>query len=351
MDRMLTSSAHVALNDRFARNSPSAFRRPTPLSLDRSPRFAKALREHRDDDIRPLHDELAAGAFASAVEISPADGVKRRAVVSDGMAAEIIQVTRHDRIEFRFRAPCHVLIVYEHGVRDAGETVIEGLPRSTRRDVTRKLTFVPAGYEYRDWQEPRKLARMAFFYFAPEKMPVPSEADSADRQLAPRLFFEDAALWDTALKLSTLIESAGADNRLYLEALGTVLAHEVMRLNAGTPRPEPQMRGGLAAWQQRKVTDHIEQHLAEHIPLATLAQLARLSLYYFCRAFKQSFGVSPHRYHNNRRIELAKTLLAAPDASVTEVGLNVGFSETSSFTSAFRKTTGLTPTAYRRSLA
>jgi AraC family transcriptional regulator len=82
-----------------------------------------------------------------------------------------------------------------------------------------------------------------------------------------------------------------------------------------------------------------------------LAQLVRLSPYYFCRAFKQSFGVSPHRYHNNQRIELAKTLLAKPDSSVTEVGLAVGFSETSSFTAAFRKTTGLTPTAYRRGLA
>jgi AraC family transcriptional regulator len=346
---MLTNSAHVALNDRFARNSPNAFRRPTPLPFDRRSSFARGPQEHHD--IRPSHDRHAADVFESAVEISPADGVKRRAVTWNGIAAEIVQVTRHERIEFRFRAPYHVLIVYEQGVRDAGETEIEGLPPSTRHDVTRKLTFVPAGHEYRDWQEPRKLARMAFFYFAPEKMPVPSETGSADRPLAPRLFFEDAALWDTALKLSALIESAGEPNRLYLEALGTVLAHEVTRLNAGMSRPEPRMRGGLAAWQQRKVTDHIEQHVAEPIPLATLAQLARLSLYYFCRAFKQSFGVSPHRYHNNRRIELAKTLLAAPDASVTDVGLAVGFSETSSFTSSFRKTTGLTPTAYRRSLA
>jgi AraC family transcriptional regulator len=351
MDRMLTSSAHTALNAPFARNSPSAFRRPTPLPLNRRSHFARGLQEHRDHDVLPLHDRPAADAVDSVVEISPMDGVKRRAIVWDGMAAEIMQVTQHERIEFRFRAPCHVLIVYEYGVRDAGETMIEGLPRSTRRDVTRKLTFVPAGHEYRDWQEPRKLARMAFFYFAPEKMPLQSEVGSADRRLAPRLFFENATLWDTALKLSALIESAGAHNRLYLEALGAVLAHEVVRLNAGTPRPEPQMRGGLAVWQQRRVADYIEQHLAEQIPLATLAQLARLSSYYFCRAFKQSFGVSPHRYHSNRRIKLAKTLLAAPDASVTDVGLAVGFSETSSFTSAFRKTAGLTPTAYRRSLA
>src|SRR6188474_2474910 len=93
-------------------------------------------------------------------------------------------------------------------------------------------------------------------------------------------------------------------------------------------------KGGLAAWQQRAVTAYIEEHLAEPILLATLARLARLSPYYFCRAFKQSLGLPPHRYHNSRRIEQAKTLLAKPELSVTNIGLTVGFSETSSFTAA-----------------
>jgi AraC family transcriptional regulator len=341
----------MALNDPFARNFPSAFRRTMPPSLDRIPRPVRGLQEDGDHNIWPLHDRPLADAVDSAVAISPRDDVQRRAVAWDGMAAEIVQVVRHEGIEFRLRSPRHVLIVYECGVRNAGETVIEGLPRSTRRDIARKLTFVPAGHEYRDRQEPRKLARMVFFYLDPEKMPLQSESGSADRQLAPRLFFEDATLWDTAVKLRTLMESAEAHNRRYLEALGTVLAHELVRTDAGAPRPGPQMRGGLAAWQQRRVADYVEEHLAEQIPLATLAQLARLSPYYFCRAFKQSFGVSPHRYHNNRRIELAKRLLAAPEASVTDIGLAVGFCETSSFTAAFRKTTGLTPTGYRRSLA
>jgi AraC family transcriptional regulator len=190
---------------------------------------------------------------------------------------------------------------------------------------------------------------MVYFYFDPAKMPIHPE--SGTQTLAPRLFFEDSTLWDTALKLKTLMESAGADNRLYLEALGTVLAHELVRLNAGTRRIETQVRGGLAAWQERTVRSYIEEHVTEHIPLATLAQLVRLSPYYFCRAFKQSFGLPPHRYHNDRRIELAKTLLAKPMSSVTDVGLAVGFSETSSFTAAFRKATGLTPTGFRRSLA
>ena len=124
----------------------------------------------------------------------------------------------------------------------------------------------------------------------------------------------------------------------------------LVRLNADTRRADPPVRGGIAAWQQRIVTNYIEEHLAEPISLAKLAQLVRLSPYYFCRAFKQSFGVPPHRYHNIRRIEHAKSLLVKPACSVTEIGLSVGFSETSSFTAAFRKTTGSTPTAYRRSL-
>ena len=95
---------------------------------------------------------------------------------------------------------------------------------------------------------------------------------------------------------------------------------------------------------------YIEEHIAEQIPLATLARSVRLSAYHFCRAFKRSFGVPPHRYHNARRIDHAKTLLAQPARSVTEIALKVGFSETSSFTAAFRKATGTTPTAYRRSL-
>ncbi len=59
----------------------------------------------------------------------------------------------------------------------------------------------------------------------------------------------------------------------------------------------------------------------------------------------------PHRYLTSRRIEHAKALLAERKLSVTEIGLGVGFSETSSFTSVFRKLTGETPTEYRRSLA
>lgn len=101
----------------------------------------------------------------------------------------------------------------------------------------------------------------------------------------------------------------------------------------------------------RIVTQHIEEHLSEQISLLTLADLARLSQSHFSRAFKQSFSVPPHEYHIQRRIEKAKALLAEREASVTDVGFALGYSHTSSFSVAFRKVTGRSPTEFRRDFA
>ncbi len=122
-------------------------------------------------------------------------------------------------------------------------------------------------------------------------------------------------------------------------------------MNEGGSSAVSDARGGLPGWQQKKLTQYIEEHLADEISLSSLARLVQLSPFHFSRAFKDSFGMPPHRYLTSRRIERAKTLLAERKLSVTEIGLGVGFSETSSFTSVFRKLTGETPTEYRRSLA
>ena len=285
-----------------------------------------------------------------AVDIWPPEGINRRAIAWDGMAVETVNLTRHGRIRTHFQAPLHLLALFEAGSRADGETFVEGLPRSALRNYKRKFIFVPADHEYVDWQETSSLPRMAFFYFDPAAFPLEGGRASADRSLSPQLFFEDAALWDTAVKLKTLLDSARSCDRGYCEALGAVLAHELVRFTSGSRRLERPVRGGLAAWQQRLVTNHIEEHLTEQISLAELGQLVRLSPYHFCRAFKQSFGTPPHRFHLRRRIERAKELLANRTLSVTDVGFAIGFSGTSAFTMSFRKVSGMTPTEYRRSV-
>ena len=255
------------------------------------------------------------------------------------MTAEIVDATSQERFAFRFRAPLHLLVVYEQGARRDGETIIEGLPRSTLRDFGQKLVFVPAGLEYREWQEPRTPARLMYLYFDPARLKPLFDADPVS--FAAKLFFEDATLLATALKLKRLLERPDTENRLYLEALGSVLVHELIRVNREVPQTEPQFRGGLAAWQQRVVTAHIDAHLSEPVSLATLAQLARLSPHHFCRAFKQSFGEPPHRYHTNRRIEHAKSLLAERAHSVTEIGFTVGYRKPARSVRRFESRPGL----------
>src|SRR6478736_1288508 len=126
------------------------------------------------------------------VAIAPGDSFRRRMVRSTGMTAEIVQETGSERLEYRFKAPVHLLVVFERGVRREGDTDVEGLPRSSLRDLARKFVFVPAGHTYCDWHEPSTPARMAFFYFDPADLPAAPNPGALP--LAPRLFFEDPQL-------------------------------------------------------------------------------------------------------------------------------------------------------------
>jgi AraC family transcriptional regulator len=266
-----------------------------------------------------------------------------------GLRAAAIKLTSRQPMEFNLIERCHFLVALEQAQRYDGETTVEGLPKSTRRDLTHKLTFIPSGCAFSGWMKPLVSLQATLFYIDPSMLMLDAGYGVAAADLRPRLFFDDAGIWQTVLKLKAQIGSAQAGDRLYAEALGAVLAHEIIRLDDGVPVPLP-MRGGLAAWQQRRVVEFIEEHLADDFPLAALASLAQLSTYHFARAFKRSFGIPPHRYHTNRRIERARALLAHPGTSVADVALEVGFSGASAFAATFRRATGRTPTDYRRSL-
>jgi AraC family transcriptional regulator len=285
----------------------------------------------------------------SHVSFTPAHIVKREVATWNSIRAETVRVTEAQRFEYAFHGTHHLLIVYEQAVRDDGETQVERL-RSTLRDLTGKLTFIPAGSAFAGWQEPRVLARVTYFYIDPRGPRIEPALDFDTVEFSPRLFFFDADIWDTARKLRARIEERGSGSDLYAEALSAVLCHELVRLNGGGRADEPQLSGGLAGWQKKRVEDYVAAHISEHVSLSDMAELARLSPYHFARAFKRSFGVPPHRYHMMLRVEQAKTLLAKPEVTVTEIGMRLGFAQTSAFTSGFHKLTGVTPTQYRRAL-
>ena len=104
---------------------------------------------------------------ATTVQISPPDIVRRRVTAWGGVRAEVIEFIKRDQFEYQFHAPHHLLIMSERTSRDDGETLVDGLPISTARDVGRKLILVPAGHELQGWQKHRAPTRVTYFYIDP----------------------------------------------------------------------------------------------------------------------------------------------------------------------------------------
>ena len=287
------------------------------------------------------------------VNVTPGAVGRRIHGAWSGVSLETIEFGGASAFEYRLGAQEHgehVLIACEHGRRSDGETSVDGLAPSARREIGGRLCVVPASHAFAGRFVSLVLPRSTYIFLDPAGMPPELGLDRLG--IRPRLFFEDAALWSTALKLARLAEGTGPDTRLYGDALATVLGVELSRLERGAPLPEEPARGGLAPWQQRAVRDHVEDNLAREISLNELAALARLSATHFSRAFKQSFGMPPHRWQIERRIARAKTLLALPEGGdITAVALASGFAYPANFATAFRRLTGTTPRDYRRQTA
>jgi AraC family transcriptional regulator len=115
----------------------------------------------------------------------------------------------------------------------------------------------------------------------------------------------------------------------------------------GVDRNEGASTAGFAPAVRRRVLSHVEEHLAQSLSLAELANVAGMSVRHFCRAFRASLGCSPHQYLLRQRVECAKALIAARDMPLAQVAQSVGFSDQSQFTRTFRRHAGLTPAAHR----
>jgi AraC family transcriptional regulator len=285
-----------------------------------------------------------------AVDFSPAEVVRHQSAHWRGVQAKTVQIINHEPFEYSFKQQCHLLIAIEQGARYDGELLVEGLPTSTVRSCSHKLILVPAGRRFFGWQHPRELTRSICLYIDPQAVAIDPDLRFAEADLQPRLLFDDSELWETVLKLKAQIGSADPGDHMYAEALGGLLAHELLHLNGAIPASRRADRGGLARWQQKRVTDFMEEHLAGDMSLDVLADLVRLNRYHFLRSFKRSFGEPPYRYWTGRRIERAKALLANPRTSITGIALDVGFSGTSAFSATFHRITGQTPTDYRRNI-
>lgn len=107
-------------------------------------------------------------------------------------------------------------------------------------------------------------------------------------------------------------------------------------------------RHALAPWQARRVLEYIHANLEISIPVEDMASLIGLSTSYFFRAFKRSFGVSPHGYITVLRLARARELLVGSEEQISEIAVACGFADQAHFSRIFRREAGCPPGVWRR---
>lgn len=93
---------------------------------------------------------------------------------------------------------------------------------------------------------------------------------------------------------------------------------------------------------------YIQEHIQEELRVEDLARNALMSTYHFIRVFKKETDMTPHEYIINYRLCIAKILLLDTNMAVNDICYETGFSSASIFCAAFKKSVGVSPTAYRK---
>jgi len=91
----------------------------------------------------------------------------------------------------------------------------------------------------------------------------------------------------------------------------------------------------------------MDRAYSQPLDVPALARVANLSEAHFIRSFRATFGETPHRYLQRRRVERSMFLLRETERSVTDIGLDVGFTSLGTFSRTFREIVGETPSEYR----
>ena len=100
-----------------------------------------------------------------------------------------------------------------------------------------------------------------------------------------------------------------------------------------------------------RARDAMDRTFASPLDVPSLARIAHVSEAHFIRTFRATFGETPHRYLQRRRVERAMFLLRQSDRSVTEICFDVGFMSLGTFSRTFRDIVGRSPREYRRQAA
>ena len=178
---------------------------------------------------------------------------------------------------------------------------------------------------------------------------VAGEADaSAPDELLERTGHPDPITSRLLVSASDAIEGSAALDALFRHQLNDLIATRLLAAHVGSPAIFQPTLGGLAPAALRRAIERLHSDDDTDVSLAALASDAGLSRFHFCRAFKESTGLSPHAWLRQHRLEQAMAMLRDTDDSVVSIAAALGYASQTAFAAAFRKLTGETPSDWRR---
>ncbi|GAB4381221.1 MAG: hypothetical protein Kow00121_39200 [Elainellaceae cyanobacterium] len=162
----------------------------------------------------------------------------------------------------------------------------------------------------------------------------------------------DRLLKQLCLKLCSELQQKTQFKLLYVERLTSLLSiHLLQHYSSLRLSTHDDALSGLVPYKLKQALSYMQTHCCKsNIRVTDIAVEIGLSQYHFSRLFKQSMGISPHKYLNQQRIERAKALLKQKDVPISDIAAEVGFVDQSHFTRHFRQLTGITPQIYRQKI-
>jgi len=144
------------------------------------------------------------------------------------------------------------------------------------------------------------------------------------------------------------LESNGALDTLFRHQLIDLLAMRLLVAHTGSQAPFQPTIGGLSPKVLARAIERLRSDSDTDVSLDALASDAGLSRFHFCRAFRESTGLSPHAWLRQYRLEQAMNLLRDTDASIALVAAELGYASQTAFAAAFKRLNGETPSDWRR---
>jgi AraC family transcriptional regulator len=262
---------------------------------------------------------------------------------SSGVIAHWKHGALHDVVE---PMADHVVMTYAGSMqrleRRSGTSVAIGTAR------TGVVTIIPAGSSAR-WDIPGTVNVVQLYLPHTTLARVAGEADTAaPGDLLERTGHPDLITSRLLLSAADALEGSAALDALFRQQLTDIVATRLLAAHAGAPTTFQPTMGGLSPKVLLRAIERLRSDSDADVSLAALASDAGLSRFHFCRAFKESTGLSPHAWLRQHRLEQAMNMLRDTDASVVTVAAALGYASQTAFAAAFRKLTGETPSDWRR---